>query len=393
MWIERAIAKTLVDLAHKRPCLVLSGYRQSGKTSLLIKTFETYRYVSLDLPTTAEEAESNGNDFIARNNPPVIIDEIQYAPKLLRYVKADIDANRDDNGRFLITGSQKFHLMERITESLAGRASILELHSLSASEYQRHRGRAFDRDDVANWMIKGGYPEIWSRDLLPARFFSDYLATYLERDVRSVLGVRNLRSFDRFLRLCAARTGQLVSYNAIAGDLGISANTVKSWMSVLEASNVIGLLEPYFENLGKRIVKTPKLYFMDTGLVCFLTGIRNESDLLASPLLGAIFETHVYGQMVRHFTNQGVRPPLYFYRDRNAREVDFLIPHGRRFEIMECKWSSDPSQNQKGFEEITKLVGEERIISRTVITPHGPKRKKPNGVVVAGSVDMDFLKN
>ncbi len=391
MWIKREIQETLGYLAEKRPALVLTGCRQSGKTSLLTRVFPEHRYISLDLPATAEEAEHSGEDFLARNSPPLIVDEVQYAPELLRYIKADIDTHREENGRFFITGSQKFHLMQGITESLAGRAAILELHSLSAREYQKSTGAAFDRDDVARWIFKGGYPEVWSRDLSPSRFFSDYLATYLERDVRSVLGVRNLRSFDRLLRLCAARTGQLVSYNSLAGDLGMSPHTVKSWMSVLEASNIIGFLEPYFENLGKRIVKTPKLYFMDTGLACFLTGIRNESDLLSSPLLGALFETHAYGQLVRHFANQGIRPPLYFYRDQHAREVDFLIPHGRRFELIECKWSRNPPQNQKGFEEILKLVGDDRIISRTIVVPAGPTRKKPNGVVVAGSVDIDFL--
>lgn len=391
MWISRELNATLVETASNRPAVVLTGCRQAGKTSLLVKSFPGHTYVSLDVPLVAEEAEHSGGEFLKKYPPPIIIDEVQYAPSLLRHVKADIDINRDETGRFLITGSQDFSLMEGVTESLAGRSALLTLHSLSAREHEASSETTLDRDAIAEWMLMGGYPELHSRGLDPERFYGDYLATYLERDVRSILGVRSLRDFDRFMRLCAARTGQLVSYSSLATDLGVSPNTVKSWLSVLNASNIVFLLEPYFENLGKRIVKTPKLYFLDTGLCSYLLGARTPEDLIRSPMLGAIFETHVLGQIVRHFANQGRRREIYFYRDHHGREVDFLIPSAGRFALIECTWSESPSPNQRGFQELESLVGPDRIISQTIVTPERGTRRASDGVVIADSVALEFL--
>ncbi|MCD4751199.1 MAG: ATP-binding protein [Thermoanaerobaculales bacterium] len=391
MWIPREIEKVLLEFAGKRPAVVLTGCRQAGKTSLLTRIFPDHGYVSLDLPVVAEEAEFSGQSFLARHPPPIIVDEVQYAPALLRYLKVDIDQHREDFGRYLITGSQKFPLMEGVTESLAGRASIINLHSLSAREFEAWSGATLERDDLVRWMFQGGYPELHRRDLDPERFYGDYVATYLERDVRSVLNVRSLRDFDRFMRLCAVRTGQLVSYHSLATDLGLSPNTVKSWLSVLEASNIVVLLEPYFENLGKRIIKTPKLFFLDTGLCCFLLGARNEGDLAASPHLGSIFETHVLGQLIRHFANRGRRPNIYFYRDHQGREVDFLIPSAGRFSLIECKWSETPAGRQRGFAELESLVGPDRILSKTVVSSLRGHRRLPNGVNVSDSIALEFL--
>ncbi len=391
MWIPRELETTLAEAVATRPAVVLTGCRQAGKTSLLLRAFAEHAYASLDVPMMAEEAERSGEDFLKRHPPPVIIDEVQYAPTLLRHVKADIDRHREENGRFLITGSQDFPLMEGVTESLAGRSSVLTLHSLSAREYEAWSGRSLDRGALVQWMLQGGYPELHSRDLNVERFFGDYLATYLERDVRSILGVRSLRHFDRFMRLCAARTGQLVSYSSLATDLGVSPNTVKSWLSVLDASNIVFLLEPYFENLGKRIVKTPKLYFLDTGLCSYLLGARTPEDLIRSPMLGAIFETHVFGQIVRRFANQGRRREVYFYRDHHGREVDFLIPSAGRFALIECKWAESPESTHRGFLEIEALVGADRIISKTIVTPERGSRRASETVAIADSVTMDFL--
>ncbi len=391
MWIPRELDATLAEAAKTRPAVVLTGCRQAGKTSLLVRAFDDHGYVSLDVPMIAEEAEHSGGDFLKHHQPPVIIDEVQYAPTLLRHVKADIDLHRQKTGRFLITGSQRFPLMEGVTESLAGRSSVLTLHSLSAREYEAWSGANLEREAIVEWMLRGGYPELHSRNLDAERFYGDYLATYLERDVRSILGVRSLRDFDRFMRLCAARTGQLVSYSSLATDLGISPNTVKSWLSVLNTSNVVFLLEPYFENLGKRIVKTPKLYFLDTGLCSYLLGARSPEDLVRSPMLGALFETHVLGQIVRHFANQGRRRDLYFYRDHHGREVDFLIPSAGRFALIECKWSESPRSTQRGFTELESLVGPDRIISQTIVTPDRGSRRASETVTIADSVGLEFL--
>ena len=391
MWIPRELTAALVDTASTRPAVVLTGCRQAGKTSLLVKSFPEHTYVSLDVPMVAEEAEHSGGEFLKKHPPPIIIDEVQYAPSLLRHVKADIDTHRDETGRFLITGSQDFSLMEGVTESLAGRSTLLTLHSLSAREYKASSETTLDRDAIVAWMLAGGYPELHSRGLDAERFYGDYLATYLERDVRSILGVRSLRDFDRFMRLCAARTGQLVSYSSLATDLGVSPNTVKSWLSVLNASNIVFLLEPYFENLGKRIVKTPKLYFLDTGLCSYLLGARSPEDLIRSPMLGAIFETHVLGQIVRHFANQGRRREIYFYRDHHGREVDFLIPSAGRFALIECKWAESPGSSHRGFTELESLVGSDRITSQTIVTPDPGSRRASDRVAIADSVAVSFL--
>lgn len=391
MWIPREIERTLRESAASRPAVVVTGSRQAGKTSLLTRTFATHRFVSLDVPIVAEEAELSGGTFLDRHRPPIILDEVQYAPTLLRHVKADIDAHRELNGQYLITGSQKFPLMNGVTESLAGRASVLTLHSLSAREFEDWSGTTVERQSLVEWMLTGGYPEIHSRGLDPARFYGDYLATYLERDVRTALGVRSLRDFDRFMRLCAARTGQLVSYSSLASDLGVSPNTVKSWLSVLEASNIVTLLEPYFENLGKRIIKTPKLYFLDTGLCSYLLGARTPDDLEKSPMLGAIFETHVLGQIVRHFANVGRRCDVYFYRDHHGREIDFILPAAGRFSLVECKWTESPSPSQRGFRELDSLIGPDRIISRTVVGSVRGSRPLSETVRTADSVELGFL--
>jgi predicted AAA+ superfamily ATPase len=281
--------------------------------------------------------------------------------------------------------------MEGVSESLAGRTSVIQLHSLSAREYEAWSGHILEKDSLIEWMFKGGFPELHSRVLDPERFFGDYVATYLERDVRSVLNVRNLREFDRFMRLCAARTGQLISYSSFATDLGVSPNTVKSWLSVLEASNIVLLLEPYFENLGKRIVKTPKLFFLDTGLCSYLMGARTPEDLRKSPMLGALFETHVLGQIVRHYTNQARRPNVYFYRDHNGREIDFLMPVAGRLALVECKWAESPPLRNRSFDELESLVGSERITSRTIVTPTRGHRRVSNRTTVSDSVSMEFL--
>ncbi len=390
MWIEREVAALLREEAARRPALLLTGVRQAGKTSLLERTFPKHGYVSLDLPAVAEQAESSGAQFLADHPPPVIVDEVQYAPKLLRHVKRAVDERRGAKGQFLLTGSQKLALMEGVSESLAGRVSVIELHTLSLREIEAARGRRLERPAILRSMIEGGFPEVVAESLTPARYFSSYVATYLERDVRQALQVRSLRDFDRFLRLCALRTGQLFSSNSLAADVGVSPNTIRSWLSVLEASNVVMLLEPYHGNLGKRVIKTPKLYFLDTGLACFLAGIPDEASLAASGLLGAMFETLVLGQIVRHFANRGDRRAVHFFRDYAGNEVDFVVPSGTRLLLVECKWAETPSTRLRGFAELDRLLDARRIASRTIVTPDRVSRTVDD-VGIEGCVDLGFL--
>jgi uncharacterized protein len=392
MWISRDIERTVADIAATRPAVILTGARQAGKTSLLRKVFPRAQYVSLDLPLLAEEAEESGRQFLGSRATPLIVDEVQHAPKLLRYLKQEIDSRREETGLFFLTGSQKFSLMQGVTESLAGRVAVVELHSLSVAEIERFHGQPADQRRLLEWMLKGGYPELHVRDLDPERFYSDYVATYLERDVRQALQVRSLRDFDRFLRLAATRTGQLLSMNSFAAELGLSPNTVKSWLSVLVASGTVHLLEPFYRNLGKRIVKSPKLYFLDTGLACFLTGIRTVSALQDSALLGAMFETLVLGQMIRRLANAGRRPNLYFYRDHHGNEVDFLIPQGERVRLFESKWSESGRAGTRGFVEVTRLLGEKNIQSRSIVTPvRGSRQSSEPGIRFEDCVDLPDL--
>jgi len=390
MWIPREIAPTLKAVAAQRPAVLVTGSRQSGKSSLLANTFPGLGYVSLDLPREAERAERAGEDFLHRHGTPVILDEVQYAPGLFRYLKHAIDAQRDRPGRYLLTGSQKFTLMQGVTESLAGRVSILEMHSLSLSEIEAVKGPAGGQRALLEAMWLGGYPELHSRDLDPRRFYADYVATYLERDVRQAINVRSLRDFDRFLRLCATRTGQLVNMNALAGDVGISTNTIRSWLSVLEASSVVLLLPPFFRNLGKRLVKSPKLYFLDTGLACHLAGFNSALELGSSALAGAFFETLVLGQMVRAYANRGLSVPLHFYRDHHGNEVDFVIPVGERAHLIECKWSQTPSA-PRGLRVVADALGAGNVLSSSIVTSDARDSTTADGTSLRGPVDFGWL--
>ena len=377
------------ELACYRPAILMTGARQTGKSTMLRDALPTYNYVSLDLPTVAQEAEESGLEFLRRFPPPVIIDEVQYAPKLFRFLKDSIDQDRDKHGRYVLTRSQVFPLFEESTESLAGRIAILNLHSLSLHELEQGATKPPDRQQILEWMFTGGYPEIHASGFEAERFYSDYVATYLERDVRQMLEVRNLRDFNRFMRLAATRTGQLLQLNSFASDLGVTTNTVKSWLSVLEASGIIRFLEPYYRNLGKRMVKTPKLYFMDTGLVCFLAGLKSREALRDSAMLGPVFETLAFGQLVRSYAHRGYQADLYFYRDHAGKEVDFVIPVAEKLELFEVKYAEEVPSELSGFKEMDKLIGPENVVSRTVITPDpGPPRTiASRGFTIRSCVD------
>lgn len=392
MWIERDLTLALRKAVKERPAILIAGARQTGKTSLCRHFFSGYPFISLDLPRLAEEAEHSGENFLESNPAPLIIDEVQYAPKLFRYLKKVIEEHRGKKAMYVLTGSQKFSLMSNVTESLAGRIAILNLHSLSLAELEKGSGNKAEGAQLLDWIFQGGYPEIHAQHLDAERFYSDYVATYLERDVRQALQVKNLRDFNRFMRLAASRTGQLLSLNTFASDIGVSSNTIKSWLSVLEASQIIYLLEPYYENLGKRLVKTPKLYFLDTGLACFLMGFRGPQDFAKSAMMGPLFETLVLGQIIRWFSNQGMEERIYFYRDHQGTEIDFVIPIGRRLKLYECKYAEDPGP-VKSFSQMERFFGPERIHSKSVITPVQSSRKTKEGVLIESCANIKSLED
>jgi uncharacterized protein len=285
-WISRDSEDFLKKMAIQRPVVVITGARQTGKTSLAKRLFPNHGYVTLDLPSEAEQAERDPASFLLRHPAPVVIDEVQYAPGLFRHLKSVIDGDRSSNGRFILTGSQKFALMRGVSESLAGRAAIVELDGFSLAEL-----RAAGFDSPEHMMVRGSMPELWEKPELdgPA-YYQSYVTTYLERDLRALLDVGSLRDFERFLRACALRSAQMLNKAELARDVGISPSTAGAWLSVLEASNQIFLLEPWFANKTKTLVKSPKLYLCDSGLLCYLMGVRSPGDLLDSPYRGAVWE-------------------------------------------------------------------------------------------------------
>jgi len=376
MWISRAVEPRLLRSAKTRPVIVLTGARQTGKTSTFLRLFPKYSFVSLDLPTEAEQAEKDPRSFLARHPPPVIIDEVQYAPGLFRHLKAEVDAHRTRNGQFLLTGSQKFTLMKNVSESLAGRADIVELETLSFAEIRA----ALPQTGVETAIVRGGFPELYANlDIDLVAFYNSYLATYLERDVRALTNVGNLRDFERFLRACALRSANLLNKADLARDVGIAPSTANQWLSMLEASGQAVLLEPWFSNRTKSIVKSPKLYLRDSGLLCALLNIRSENDLRQSPSVGAIWETFVFAQLRDRERRAGRTGSLFFWRDR-TREVDFVVDVGGRLELFEAKWTELPDAGDTvNLDFVRNVLGKSRVTGGSVLARTPNSFPFPNG--------------
>ena len=343
MWIERQIASELLRLVGRFPIVVLIGPRQVGKTALIERLFGDFTYVSLDVPGHAEMAETRPDEFLRRYPPPAILDEVQYAPSFFRHLKAEVD-RRGGNGLFVLTGSQNYLLMQSVSESLAGRAAVIPFLGLSGTEWAAVESlRA--AHSWPDFLWRGGYPALWAggeesppRD----RWYQGYVATYLDRDVRNLLAVGSLRDFERFLRACAARTAQTLNMAELGRDVGISATTAREWVSVLQASGQIVLLEPYHRSLGKRLVKSPKLYFADTGLAAFLMGFGSAEALWSSAVAGALFENHVIGQWVRWRDWSEPGAALWYWRNQAGQEVDLVIERNARLTAVEVKLSQTP---------------------------------------------------
>jgi predicted AAA+ superfamily ATPase len=377
MWIDRRMSRQVLAAARQFPALVLTGGRQTGKTSLLRHLFPKASFASLDLPSAAYQADERGEEFLSGYPEPVILDEVQYAPGLFRHLKVAIDAARSRRGRFLMTGSQKFTLMHALSESLAGRCAVLELDTLSSIEVLA----AFPGETIPTneKLWRGGFPELWrDREIEPRLFYSSFVATYLERDVRLALRVGSLRDFERFLRACALRSGRLLNLTDLARDVGIAGSTARDWLSVLEASSQVVLLEPYFANPTRRLIKTPKLYFRDTGLLCFLLGLESAAALSSSPLAGPLWETFVLGQILRARASSGSAAQVFFWRDTHGTEVDFLIEQNGRVRLIEAKWAevlADP-RALKPLVRVRDLLGDratdEHWIASRTRHPHSP---------------------
>jgi len=377
MYKKRLTEKSLCEALSTFPAVILTGARQAGKTTLLKKILPNkYNYVLLDELDVRSLAINDPKAFFERYKPPIIIDEIQNAPSLLPYIKSRIEHDRTP-GQWVITGSQQFALMKNVSESLAGRAAVLSLYSFAIEEIidnlcidksdakkffeylSKHNDLPDKYPDAGDWLLNGGYPELIVNPAVSKRlWFSSYIQTYIDRDVRGNIKNINLHDFERFLSLIAARTAQELNYSTLSRDLGISVPTIKSWISLLEASSIIYLLQPYHKNFGKRIIKAPKLYFMDTGLLCYLVKIRDKDSLLYGPMSGAIFETAVVGNFVKRFVSLVEESSLYYWRSIDGAEVDLLAETEGRLYPVEIKSTSTITPHHlktiKKWFEITK---------------------------------------
>ncbi|HDL07463.1 MAG TPA: ATP-binding protein [Desulfobacteraceae bacterium] len=317
--ITRILANKFKELVQKYPIVTLTGPRQSGKTTLARTLFSDYQYLSFEDPDTRLYASEDPRGFLQEYPDRIILDEVQWVPEIFSYLQTHTD-EQNKNGQFILTGSQHFLLSERISQSLAGRTGILHLMPLSIEEIE-----ITSSGTLESFLFKGGYPRLHENFIEPADFFPGYTATYLERDVRLIKNIVNLPMFERFLRLCAGRAGQLVNFSSLADDVGISHNTVKAWLGLLEASFIIFQLQPHYRNYKKRLIKMPKLYFWDSGLLCSLLGIETEGQLASHFLRGNIFESAVISEFIKYRFNRGRRSNCYFWRDKHGREVDCII--------------------------------------------------------------------
>lgn len=337
--IERTLQTQLLNLLGRYPVVTLTGPRQSGKTTLCRRTLPEHPYVSLENPARREYAMEDPLGFLAQYPQGAILDEVQRAPELPSYLQGRVDEDPRP-GRFILTGSRNLALLSTVSQSLAGRTAVLELLPLGLDEVRRFPAPPSELLEV---LWTGGYPRIHDRGLPADEWLASYITTYLERDVRDLLKVGDLLVFQTFLRLAAGRTGQLLNLSSLAADCGVSHSTARAWLSVLEASYVAFRLPPFHGNLGKRLVKTPKLYFWDVGLVCQLLGIESPGQLDTHPLRGALFETWAITEIAKYHHHRGRRPRLFFYRDRGGLEVDLLVEHGPDLVAVEMKSGRTPS--------------------------------------------------
>ena len=347
-YIHRSIEPALRKMIGQFPVVAVTGPRQSGKSTLLQQVFTKYAYLTLDDPLVLQQALSDPELLLESAGPRVVIDEIQYAPSLLPRLKLRVDRQRAQPGQFLLTGSQQFVLMKGLGESLAGRIGLLELLPFCLEEKTRCPGKEHlagePRAAFVEACLRGSYPEPVLQAKLDAhRWYGAYVRTYLERDIRSLYDIGSLREFERFLQLLAARCAQILNMSTLATETGVAVNTIKRWISILEACRIIYLLPPYYNNLGKRITKAPKVYFLDAGMVCYLTGLRDQAALLQGPLAGPLFENFCIQETLKSFAACGESPRLFYLRTKTGLEVDLLIEGpGARLYPFEFKLSATP---------------------------------------------------
>lgn len=379
--VRRNLEKKLLALARKFPIVTVTGPRQAGKTTLCRAAFPDKAYVSLEAPDVREYATRDPRGFLDDHRKGAILDEVQRAPDILSYLQGEVDA-RPGRGRFVLTGSANLALLQSVSQSLAGRTALLNLLPLGLDELRRFPKAP---DTLFDVLWTGGYPALFDRDLAPADWFASYVGTYVERDVRQMLNVGDLVAFQTFLRLCAGRSGQLLNLSALTADCGVTHGTGRAWMSVLEASFVAFRLPPLHANLGKRLVRTPKLHFYDAGLLCYLLGIRSPAELRHHPLRGAVFETWVVSEILKARVHRGLAPGLTFFRNRKGVEVDVVVELGREVIAVETKSAQTVAEDFfRDLSAFARLVGTGRRSPavRPVLLYGGAERQRRTAVEV-----------
>jgi len=361
VFINRSLVKTAREAFKYFPVLTITGPRQSGKTTMIKSEFTHLPYFSMEDIDIRRFAMNDPRGFLNQHPKGMILDEVQNTPELLSYIQGLVD--EDSSKRYILSGSSQFSVIKQITQSLAGRTAMLELLPLS---YQEIKSEA-DKKSLDNILYSGFYPAIYAGKNIPKLLYPSYTKTYLERDVRDLLNVKDIMMFQKFMRLCAGRIGSLFVASDLASELGVTVNTIKSWLSVLQASYIITMLPPWFENTTKRLVKTPKLYFCDTGLASYLLDIENEKLLMRDKMRGHLFENFIITEALKFRYNQGKESNLYFVRDSNGNEVDLILKHGDSFKCIEVKSSQTyNSEFEKGLKSVDSILGD-RITDKAII--------------------------
>jgi predicted AAA+ superfamily ATPase len=379
--ITRILQSELRDAATQYPVVTVTGPRQSGKTTLCRQTFPRKPYLSLEAYDVRQRALEDPRALLADLPEGAILDEIQHTPDLPSYLQGIVDEDPTP-GRFVLTGSQHFGLAATVSQSLAGRTAVLHLLPCSHPEV-----RAFGSppDQLGETLWTGGYPRIHDRGIPADRWLADYVTTYVQRDVHQLLRVGDLHTFTTFVRLCAGRTGQVLNLSALADDAGITHNTARSWLSVLEASFLVFRLPPWRRNIKKQLTKAPKLHFLDTGLACHLLGVRTAAELWLHPLRGAIFETWVVSEVYKSFAHRGMTPPLFYFRDHKGLEIDLIVERGDRVELVECKSGTtvagDAFRSLERVDALLTRAEEWRRVTCTLVYG-GPERQQRSNALV-----------
>ena len=353
--VERDITTKMLYMASKFPVLTLTGTRQCGKSTLLRNKFGEYKYVSLEDVDIRDFAINDPRGFLNNYGDHLIIDEAQYAPKLFSYIQTAVD-KKNESGMYILSGSHNFLLLESVSQSLAGRTAVMKLTPFSVKEM---KSASLLPNNLNDWMFTGGFPRIYDKGIQPSDYYPSYIQTYIERDVRLIKNIGDLTRFMRFMKLCAARMGQLLNVSSLASECEISVPTLYSWLSILETSYVVFLLRPYYKNYNKRLVKSPKLYFYDTGLACSLLGLTSADQVSTHYLRGEMFENMAVSECVKSFYSQGKEPNIYFWRDSNGNEVDLLVEDGMNLRAYEIKSAatlrSDFFDGLNTFSKLSKI--------------------------------------